>query len=153
MALLAMSEARLDVKARGLWGGTFECAFFNVRVFNPRARSNEARHSWSTASIFRRHEQHNRCQYDQRVRDVEMAFFTPLVFTASGGFKLAHQPGSRSSTSPRALQQSSRCHTLLYYIWAGCGAALASLSYAPPWCASVRMGRANMSGEMSVAPH
>ena len=77
-------EARLDVKARGLWGGTFECAFFDVWVFNPRARSNEARRS--TALVFRRHEQHKRRQYDQRFRDVEMASFTPLVFAASGGF-------------------------------------------------------------------
>ena len=34
------SEARLDIKARGLWGGRFECAFFDVRIFNPCARSN-----------------------------------------------------------------------------------------------------------------
>ena len=77
-------EARLDVKARGLWGGTFECAFFDVRVFNPRARSNEARRS--TASVFRCHEQHKRRLYNQRVRDVEMSSFTPLVFAASGDF-------------------------------------------------------------------
>ena len=56
-------EARLDVKARGLWGGTFECAFFDVRVFNPRTRSNEGRRS--TASVFRRHEQHKRRLYNQ----------------------------------------------------------------------------------------
>ena len=77
-------EARLDVKARGLWGGMFECAFFDVRVFNPRARSNETRHT--TASAYRKHEQYKRRHYDQRVRDVEMASFTPLVFSASGGF-------------------------------------------------------------------
>ena len=77
-------EAPLDVKAQGLLGGTFECAFFNVRVLNPRMRSNEARHS--TASVFRRHEQYKRRQYGQRVRHVEMAFFTPLVFSASSGF-------------------------------------------------------------------
>ena len=58
---------------------------------------------------------------------------------------LAHQPGSRSS----ALRQNLRCHTPLS--WGGCGAALGFRSFAPPWCASA--GRANMSGEMSVAPH
>ena len=77
-------EARLDVKARGFWGGAFECAFFDVRVFNPRAHSNAAVHS--TAQMFRRHEMSKRRIYDQRVRDVEMSTFTPLVFSASGGF-------------------------------------------------------------------
>ena len=67
---------KLDWMSWGLWGGTFECAIFDVRVFNPRARSNEARRS--SASVFRRHEQHKRRQYDQRVRDVEMASFAPL---------------------------------------------------------------------------
>ena len=61
---------------------------------------------------------------------------------------LAHQPGSHSNASPRALQQNSRCHIPLS--WGGCGAALAFRSFAPPWCASA--GRANTSGEMSAAP-
>ncbi len=76
-------DARLDIKARGLWGGAFECAFFDVRIFNPRAHSNQAP---STATVYRRHEQVKRRVYEQRVRDVEMASFTPLVFSASGGF-------------------------------------------------------------------
>ena len=60
------------------------CVCVCVCVYISRARSNEARRS--TASVFRRHEQHKRRLYDQRVRDVEMASFTPLVFAASGGF-------------------------------------------------------------------
>ena len=36
--------------------------------------------------MFRRHEMSKRRKYDQRVRDVEMSTFTPLVFSASGGF-------------------------------------------------------------------
>ena len=46
------AEARLDIKARGFWGGAFECAFFDVRVFNPRARTNAA--APSTAAMYRR---------------------------------------------------------------------------------------------------
>ena len=33
-------NARLDVAASGFWGGRFERAFFDVRVFNPHASSN-----------------------------------------------------------------------------------------------------------------
>ena len=78
------AEARLDIKARGFWGGAFECAFFDVRVFNPRARTNAA--APSTAAMYRRHEQMKRRAYGQRVRDIEMSSFTPLVFSAAGGF-------------------------------------------------------------------
>ena len=34
------NNSRLDVSAYGFWGGMFERAFFDVRVFNPCARSN-----------------------------------------------------------------------------------------------------------------
>ena len=34
------ASARLDVSAYGFWGGRFERAFFNLRVFNPCAWSN-----------------------------------------------------------------------------------------------------------------
>ncbi len=77
------AEARLDIKARGLWGGRFECTFFDVRIFNPSARSNRAP---DMASVYRRHERVKRRAYDQRVRDVEMASFVPLVFATTGGF-------------------------------------------------------------------
>ena len=75
-------EARLDVKACGLWGGRFERAFFDVRVFSPSAISNQT--STLTAA-FRKQELSKRRTYEQRVRDVEMASFTPLVFAATGG--------------------------------------------------------------------
>ena len=29
--------ARLDIAASGFWGGRYECAFFDVRIFNPHA--------------------------------------------------------------------------------------------------------------------
>ena len=75
------AEARLDIKARGFWGGAFKCAFFDVRVFNPRARTNAA--APSTAAMYRRHEQMKRRAYGQRVRDIEMSSFTPLVFSGA----------------------------------------------------------------------
>ena len=38
--------------------------------------------------MFRRHEQMKRRAYGQRVRDIEMSSFTPLVFSAAGGLAL-----------------------------------------------------------------
>ena len=31
--------ARLDIKAQGFWGNDGQCAFFDVRVFNPFAHT------------------------------------------------------------------------------------------------------------------
>ena len=74
--------ARLDVAMYGFWGGRFEKAFVDVRVFNPSAQSN--RHG-PLSSVYRKHEQEKRRQYDQRVREVEHATFTPLVLSTTGG--------------------------------------------------------------------
>ena len=75
----AQDGARLDIPANGFWGGRFERTFFDVRVFNPHAPSN--RHS----NCYRKHELEKKRQYEQRVREVEHASFTPLVLSATGG--------------------------------------------------------------------
>ena len=56
--------------------------FFDVRVFNPSAPTNR---SHQLTANYRRHEKEKRCTYEQHVREVERASFTPLVFAASGG--------------------------------------------------------------------
>ena len=71
-------SARLDIVASGFWGGRFERSFFDVRVFNPHATSNQHLHP---ESVYRRHEALKRRTYEQRVREVEHASFTPLVMS------------------------------------------------------------------------
>jgi len=46
--------ARLDIAVYGFWGGRFEKAFLDVRVFNPSAQSNRC---GPLASVYRRHKQ------------------------------------------------------------------------------------------------
>ncbi len=75
-------DARLDIRARGFWGSRLDCAFFDVRVFNPFAQSNR---NTSLTSVYRRHERQKQRQYEERVRNIEHASFTPLVFSTSGG--------------------------------------------------------------------
>ena len=74
--------ARLDIAVYVFWGGRFEKAFLDVRVFNPSAQSN-----WCgpLASVYRRHKQEKKRQYEQRVWEVEHATFTPLVMSSTGG--------------------------------------------------------------------
>ena len=74
--------ARLDVKAQGFWEDRHQCAFFDVRVFNPLAPSNRC---LPLPQCFRSHEREKRRAYEQRVREVEHGSFTPLVFAATGG--------------------------------------------------------------------
>ena len=72
---MVLDMVALDVAMYGFWGGRFEKAFVDVRVFNPSAQSN--RHG-PLSSVYRKHEQEKRRQYDQRVREIEHAPFTPL---------------------------------------------------------------------------
>ena len=55
---------------------------FDVRVFNPHAPSNR---NTNLTSCYRKHERLKKNAYEQRVREVEHASFTPLVFSATGG--------------------------------------------------------------------
>ena len=66
----------------GFWGGRFEKAFVDVRVFNHSAQSN--RHG-SLSFIYRKHEQEKRRQNDQRVQEIEHTTFTPMVLSTTGG--------------------------------------------------------------------
>ncbi len=79
--------ARLDVAMYGFWGGRFEKALVDDRVFNPCAQSN--RRSPLT-SVYRRHEQEKRRQYEQRVREIEHATFTPLVMSVTWAELVPH---------------------------------------------------------------
>ena len=74
-------DARLDVKARGLWCRGQD-AYFDVRVFYPNASSYR---SLSLSSAYKRHEDTKKREYGQRVRDVEHGVFIPLVLTSTGG--------------------------------------------------------------------
>ena len=60
-----------------------EEVFFDVRVFNPFAAS--YRTLSSVPALYRRHGHEKRAHYEERVRKVERAAFTPLVFSVSGG--------------------------------------------------------------------
>ena len=74
-------EARADIHAREFWGRR-QGAFFDVRVFHPNAPS--YRNS-TIPAVYRCHEQEKKREYGDRVREVEKASFTPLVFATTGG--------------------------------------------------------------------
>ena len=71
----------LDIAANGFWGGRYEKSFFDVCVFNPHAPSNR---QCQLSACYRKHEKKKKRAYEQRVREVENASFTPLVLAATG---------------------------------------------------------------------
>ena len=52
LAINSGDEGRPDISAKGVWGGRFEKAFVDVRVFNHCAKSN----SGTLPSVYRKHE-------------------------------------------------------------------------------------------------
>ena len=74
-------EARVDIAARDFWCNG-QKAFFDVKVFNPYAKSNQ---KFALASCFKHHEKIKKRSYKQRVIEVEHGSFTPLVFSTTGG--------------------------------------------------------------------
>ena len=74
-------EARVDIKAKGFWSRQ-QSAFFDVRVFHPNAPSYR---NTSITALYRRQEQAKKREYGDRIREVEHASFTPLVFSTTGG--------------------------------------------------------------------
>ena len=74
-------DARSDIHARRFWGRQ-QSAFFDVRVFHPNAPSYR---KCSISSVYRRHELQKKREYGDRIREVESASFTPLVFSTTGG--------------------------------------------------------------------
>ena len=111
----AEDEARVDIAARNFWGNR-QKAFFDVKVFNPFAKSNQ---KFSLASCFNHHEKTKRRSYEQRIIEVEHGSFTPLVFSASGSMgrsatifyrRLATQLADKRNEPYPATMGWLRCH-------------------------------------------
>ena len=75
-------NAHLDISADAFWGTEKQRAFFDVRIFNPNAPSYQ---NANLDAIYQRQEKEKRRSYEERVTEVEMGSFTPLVFAITGG--------------------------------------------------------------------
>jgi len=75
-------EARVDVAATGFLGCKHQKAFFDVKVLNDNASSYCGT---QVSSLYRRFEREKQRKYEQRIREVEMGSFTPLVFSTFSG--------------------------------------------------------------------
>ena len=78
----ADEEARPDIKARGFWN-KHEMAFFDVRIFNPFAKSYL---NTKLETVFKQQEAEKKKEYGERIVRIEHGSFTPIVMSAYGGF-------------------------------------------------------------------
>ncbi len=74
--------ARLDIVARDFWNA-FAMAFFDIKVFNPMAKSNLNR---NLSTVFQENESGKKKAYNARVVRVEHGSFTPVVLSSYGGY-------------------------------------------------------------------
>ena len=125
----AISEdgACLDVAASGVWGGHFEQALLDMRVFNPHARSNRQQ---SITATYRKHEAEKRRAYEERVREVEHASFSPIVFSASGGYGKSASAFFKRVASMLADKRKESFSSLLAFIRSRVSFSLVRASHA-----------------------
>ena len=106
-------EAHLDVSAHGFWGSRHQKAFFDVRIFNPTVPSYR---NTAVSSLYRRFERDKQRMYEQRIRDVEMSSFTPLVFSTFGGMGSAATVAYKRLTSMLSTQRGQSYSIVVSWI-------------------------------------
>ena len=79
--LTTENDARLDSKANGLRGGRFSQTRFDVKIFNPHAKSCPK----TISGAFKYHESVKTSKYQQRYLDAEHSSFVPLIFASTEG--------------------------------------------------------------------
>ena len=75
------NNARSDIAVSNFWSSR-QRSYLDIRVFNPFSQSYNKS---SIKACHRRNEKDKRRQYEERIRNVEHASFTPLAFTTAGG--------------------------------------------------------------------
>ena len=99
----------------GFWGGRFEKAFLDIRVFNPCAPIR----LWKfTQNCIRKARARKRRQYEQRVREVERASLTPNLMSTTGGMgksaTIFYKRLATMLSEKRVISYSQRIHLMRY---------------------------------------
>ena len=116
------------MSACGFWR-SFSENFYDVRIFNPNARSHK---SSAISSCYRLHEQEKKRHYKERVKRIEHASFTTLVFSCTGGASTLTSTFWKRLGSLLSLKQNIVYSTSIKWK----DVALALPYYAHPSCVS-----------------
>ena len=71
-------EVRADIQARGFWRDRKQQEFFDVKVFNPYAKSYC---DTPLANCYRKCELQKKRSYEEHIHEVKHGSFTPLIFS------------------------------------------------------------------------
>ena len=104
-------QARLDFKAGGFWSRGVT-AFFDVIVTYINSKCNQGK---TTTTIFKEQEEEKKRKYQQRVLDIEMGSFTPLVFGTKGG--MGADCNCFFKCLAEKLSEKNEDRTLLHYYY------------------------------------
>ena len=93
-------DARLNIKANGLWGGRFSRTIFDVKILNPHAKPCPK----TISEDYKYHGSVKTLKYQQRILDVGHISFVPLIFACTGG----EAPGSTKTIQKLAEKLSQK---------------------------------------------
>ena len=131
-------DARLDIRAKGFWNRQQD-AFFDVRVFHPDAPSYR---NTSVPSLYRQHEMAKKREY--RVREIEYAAFTPLVFSTFGG--MGKETAIAYKHLAGLLAEKRNTQYSITLVWMRCTVSFALIRSA---VTAIRGSRSNMCREQN----
>ena len=104
-------DARLDIKANGLWESRFNKTYFDVKIFNPLSKICPE----SSSEAYKYHESIKKNKYKQSITEVEKATFCPLVFACM--LELAHQLQKRWNNASKLSAQKESYADIISYLW------------------------------------
>ena len=105
-------EGRLNFKAGGFWSREVT-AFFDVRETHVNSKCNQGK---KTSTIFKEQEEEKKRKYQQRVLDVEMGSFTPLVFGTNGGMGADCNSFLKRLAEKLSEKNEEPCHITITWI-------------------------------------
>ena len=102
-------DARLDIKANGLWESRFK-TYFDVKIFYPMAK----RCPESSSEAYNYHEsiKNNKCE--QKITEVEKVTFCPRVFAFTGGAGPSASKALKQLASELSAQKKDSYADIIY---------------------------------------
>ena len=102
-------DARLDIKANGLWGSRFNRTFFDVKIFNPHAKSCPK----TIKDAYKYHESIKRNKYEERNRTQQLQCTGFCLFGWSRSISIARYETTRNQDQ-RKTRRAVRRHYKLH---------------------------------------
>ena len=105
-------DARLDIKANGLWESRFNKTYFDVKVFNPQAKTCPE----SSSDAYKYLESFKKNKYEQRITGFEIAIFCPLFIACTSGAGRSASKARKHPASKFSAQKEDSYADIISYL-------------------------------------